>query len=60
MSLDYTKKVIELFKHPKNVGVIKNPDGVGTQGGAVLFGHAPATSDDQRLDLSAFAQGYGG
>lgn len=28
----YTKKVIEYFTHPKNVGEIKNADGVGTVG----------------------------
>ena len=25
----YSKKVIELFKHPKNVGSIENADGIG-------------------------------
>ena len=28
----YTKKVLELFKKPKNLGKIKNPDGVGIAG----------------------------
>lgn len=28
----YSKKIIELFKHPKNAGKIKNPDGVGEAG----------------------------
>ena len=28
----YSKKVIEQFLHPKNMGRIKNPDGVGTVG----------------------------
>ncbi len=27
--MEYSKKVIEHFRSPKNVGVIKNPDGVG-------------------------------
>lgn len=28
----YSKKVIKLFKNPKNVGEMKNPDAVGTVG----------------------------
>lgn len=32
MSLPYSKKVIELFLNPKNVGEIENPDGVATEG----------------------------
>ena len=31
----YTKKVIEHFKNPHNMGRIKNPDGVGKVGNAV-------------------------
>jgi len=31
----YSKKVMELFTHPKNVGEIKKPDGVGTVGNPV-------------------------
>ncbi|KYK27068.1 iron-sulfur cluster assembly scaffold protein [Euryarchaeota archaeon SM23-78] len=30
--LNYTKKVIEEFKHPSNIGEIKNPDGHGIVG----------------------------
>jgi len=30
--LQYSKKVMGHFKKPKNVGVIKNPDGVGVEG----------------------------
>lgn len=30
--MQYTKKVIEHFRHPRNVGEIKNPDGVATEG----------------------------
>ena len=29
---DYTDKVMEHFLHPKNVGEIKNPDGIGEEG----------------------------
>ena len=29
MTLKYSKKVMEHFLHPKNIGEIKNPDGVG-------------------------------
>lgn len=32
MTLDYTQKVIQHFKHPKNVGEIKNPSGIGIVG----------------------------
>ena len=32
MSLAYTEKVIEHFKHPRNVGEIENPDGKATEG----------------------------
>ncbi len=30
----YNEKVIEVFKNPKNVGEIENPDGMGTVGNA--------------------------
>ncbi len=30
----YTETVMEYFKHPKNVGTIENPDGVGEVGNA--------------------------
>lgn len=32
MSMPYSKKVIELFLNPKNVGEIENPDGFATEG----------------------------
>ena len=31
----YNKKVLKYFRHPKNIGRIKNPDGVGTVGNPV-------------------------
>lgn len=31
----YSKKVMEHFKHPRNVGEIKNPDGVGRVGNPI-------------------------
>lgn len=31
----YNEKVMEAFAHPKNVGFIENPDGVGKVGNAV-------------------------
>ncbi len=34
MSLPYSEKVIEHFKHPRNVGEIENPDGKATEGSA--------------------------
>ena len=30
----YNEKVMEVFKNPKNVGEIENPDGIGTVGNA--------------------------
>lgn len=35
MSLDYSKKVREYFLHPKNMGEIKNADGIGKVGNPV-------------------------
>ncbi|NMB66539.1 iron-sulfur cluster assembly scaffold protein [Candidatus Woesearchaeota archaeon] len=35
MELNYSKKVMENFLHPKNMGEIKNPDGVGKVGNPV-------------------------
>jgi len=32
MSLNYSKKVFELFQNPKNMGEMKNPDAVGEVG----------------------------
>lgn len=32
MSYNFSKKVMEHFTHPKNMGEIKNPDGVGEVG----------------------------
>jgi len=32
MTLQYSKKVMENFMHPKNMGEMKNPDGVGKVG----------------------------
>ena len=34
-NLSYTKKVMDLFQHPKNMGEIKNPDGQGMVGNPV-------------------------
>lgn len=35
MSLNYTKKTVEHFLHPKNVGEVKNPDAVAEVGNMV-------------------------
>jgi nitrogen fixation NifU-like protein len=35
MTVQYTKKVLQEFMHPKNLGEIKNPDGVGKVGNPV-------------------------
>lgn len=32
MTLDYSKKVMKNFQNPKNLGELKNPDGVGKVG----------------------------
>lgn len=37
----YSKEVMKYFKHPKNVGIIKNPDGVGRVGNMTCL---PTTS----------------
>ena len=29
---DYTEKILDHFRNPRNVGTIENPDGVGTVG----------------------------
>lgn len=35
MNNEYSKKVMELFQHPKNMGEMKNPDGIGKIGNPV-------------------------
>ena len=35
MNFNYSKKLLEHFFHPKNMGKIKNPDGVGTAGNPI-------------------------
>ena len=35
MSLNYTKKTVEHFLHPKNIGEIKNPDAIADVGNMV-------------------------
>ncbi len=35
MSLNYTKKTVEHFLHPKNIGEVKNPDAVAEVGNMV-------------------------
>jgi len=35
MPLKYSKKVMENFLHPKNMGEIKNPDGIGKVGNPI-------------------------
>ena len=35
MSLNYTKKTVQHFLHPKNIGEIKNPDAVADVGNMV-------------------------
>jgi len=35
MALNYTKKTIDHFRHPKNIGSIKNPDGASEIGNMV-------------------------
>jgi len=33
--MDYTEKVLEYFRNPRNMGKIENPDGVGKVGNAI-------------------------
>ena len=33
--MEYSKKVMQYFLHPKNVGEIKNPDGIGKVGNPI-------------------------
>ena len=35
MTLDYSKKVMKNYMNPKNLGEIKNPDGIGKVGNPV-------------------------
>lgn len=35
MTFEYSKKVMQHFMHPKNVGKIKNPDGIGKIGNPI-------------------------
>lgn len=35
MTIHYSKKVLKYFLHPKNAGIIKNPDGFGKVGNIV-------------------------
>lgn len=35
MNLEYSKKVMENFMHPKNMGEMKNPNGVGKVGNPI-------------------------
>jgi NifU-like protein involved in Fe-S cluster formation len=44
MSLPYSEKVLEYFRHPKNVGEIDNPDATATEG-------SPACGDMVKLSL---------
>ncbi len=44
MSFPYTKKVLEHFRHPHNVGQLKDPDAVATEG-------SPACGDMVKLYL---------
>ncbi len=44
MSLPYSKKVLDYFQHPRNVGEIENPDAVATEG-------SPACGDMVKLFL---------
>jgi NifU-like protein involved in Fe-S cluster formation len=49
MSLPYSKKVLEHFRHPHNVGKMNNPDAVATEG-------SPACGDMVKLYLKVDAK----
>lgn len=33
--MDYTEKLLEYFRNPKNMGRIENPDGIGKVGNPI-------------------------
>lgn len=51
----YTQKVIEYFKHPKNMGRMKNPDGIGRVGnvtcGDVMWLYIKIGKDKKRREI---------
>ncbi|NLB59679.1 MAG: Fe-S cluster assembly protein NifU [Lentisphaerae bacterium] len=58
---DYTDKVLDHFRNPRNVGVIENPDGVGTVG-SMACGDALTLMfklDDQQRIADAKFQTFG-
>lgn len=62
MSLPYSEKVIEHFKHPRNVGKIENPDGKATEGSAacgdMVAVYIKVNNDSKRIEDIKF-QSYG-
>lgn len=48
MSIPYTKKILEHFMHPHNVGQVENPDATATEG-------SPACGDMVKLSLKVDA-----
>ena len=51
----YTKEVLKHFKHPKNMGTIKNPDGIGKVGnqicGDVMWLYIKVKKDKKDRDI---------
>lgn len=62
MSLPYSEKVIEHFKHPRNVGEIENPDGKATEGssacGDMIAMYIKVDKDSKKIKDIKF-QSYG-
>ncbi len=62
MSLPYSEKVIEHFKHPRNVGKIDNPDGKAIEGSAacgdMVAVYIKVDKDSKRIENIKF-QSYG-
>ena len=52
--MEYSKKVMDFFKNPKNMGEIKNPSGIGTVGNPVCGDVMQITikvKDDKIIDV---------
>jgi len=55
MTLNYSKEVMKHFMHPKNMGEIKNPDGIGRVGnpvcGDIMWVYIKVDKNDRIKDI---------
>ena len=55
MTLNYSKEVMKHFMHPKNMGEIKNPDGIGKVGnpvcGDIMWVYIKVDKNDRIKDI---------